>query len=114
VFTAPTYTGGGSGPQANSGTASGSASLSFSDQGGTVGGVLNVSVGDATASTSLDNITVATPTSVSMKGAFLSGGSGAAVQLGAHGTDGYVIAAGYAVTLATGARYTGIAKFSCS
>ncbi|MBT2323167.1 hypothetical protein J7E62_12515 [Variovorax paradoxus] len=111
VFTAPTYTGGTAGA-AHSGGASGSASLAFDGTGGVVSGTLNISAGGATGTVSL-NGTVTSPNNTPITGAFLSGGSGAAIQLGDHGGGAYVVAAGYAATLSNGARYTGIAKFRC-
>ncbi|RST48398.1 hypothetical protein [Variovorax sp. MHTC-1] len=111
VFTAPTYVGGATG-EANAGTATGSASLAFDGTGGVVSGTLSIAVGGTTGTVAI-NGTVTSPSSTSITGAFLSGGSGAAIQLGDHGGGAYVVAAGYAATLSNGARYTGVAKFRC-
>jgi hypothetical protein len=112
AFTAPTYTGGTAGA-AHSGSASGSASLVFDGTGAVTSGTLNVAAGGATGTVAF-SATVASPSSTSITGAFLSGGAGAAIQIGDHGGGSYVVAAGYAVTLSNGERYTGIAKFRCA
>ena len=111
VFTAPTYIAG-SGAQ-GAGTASGSASLAFDSNGAAVGGTLTVTADGVSTTVSL-NSNLATPTSTPITGAFLSAGTGAAIQLGASGTDAYVLAVGYAATLPSGARYQGVAKFRCA
>lgn len=113
VFTVPTYVGGGSGTAADSGSAGGAATLAFDRDGAVVGGAVTVSVGGAAETVKLDT-KVELVTSTSITGRFLSGGSGAAIALGGHGDKAFVLAAGYAATLPSGARYTGIAKFRCS
>lgn len=112
VFTAPTYVGGTAGA-AHSGSASGSASLVFDGTGAVASGTLSVAAGGATGTVTL-NGTVVSPSSTAITGAFLAGGSGAAIQLGDHGGGAYVFAAGFAATLSNGARYVGIAKFRCA
>ena len=111
VFTAPTHIGGTAG--ANSGIASGSASLVFGSSGATVSGLIKVVVGDNSGTVSLDS-TIASTTSTAVTGAFMSGGTGAALQLGDHGSGASLLGVGYAVTLSGGARYQGIAKFRCA
>lgn len=111
VFTAPTYTGGTAGA-AHSGTASGSASLVFDGAGAVASGTPSVAAGDATGNFAVNGKALSIG-STAIAGAFLSGGSGAAIQLGDHGGGAYVVAVGYAVTLSNGARYIGIAKFRC-
>jgi len=113
VFTTPTYVGGGSVAAASTGVASGAATLVFDSEGAVVGGTVKVSAGDAIETVKLDvKVTSASATSIS--GRFLGGGSGAAIALGDHGSNAYVLAAGYAAILPSGARYTGIAKFRCN
>lgn len=111
VFTAPTYVSGTAG--ANSGSASGSAGLVFDGSGATVSGSIKVVVGDQTGSANLGG-TIASTTSTAITGAFLSGGTGAALQLGDHSTGAYLLGVGYAVTLPGGGRYQGIVKFRCA
>ncbi|MFM9926684.1 hypothetical protein VLK31_27115 [Variovorax sp. H27-G14] len=113
AFTAPTYVGGGIGVAADSGSAGGAATLAFDRDGAMVGGAVTVSVGGAAETVKLD-AKVATVSSTSITGRFLSGGSGAAIALGGHGDKAFVLAAGYVATLPSGARYAGIAKFRCS
>lgn len=113
VFTAPTYERGGSGTQPNSGTASGSATLSFGAGGATVGGAVNVAASGSAGSATLGT-TVSSTSSASITGAYLSGGSGAAVQIGDAGGGAFLVAASYAATLANGARYIGVTRFRCA
>lgn len=112
VFTAPTYASGGSGT-GTTGTTSGSASLSFGAGGATVSGSVSVTASGSTGSASL-NGTASTVTSTAITGAYLSGGAGSAVQIGDAGGGAYLVAASYAATLASGARYMGVAKFRCA
>lgn len=113
VFTAPTYERGGSGTQPNSGTASGSATLSFGAGGATVGGAVNVAASGSAGAATLGT-TISSTSSASVTGAYLSGGSGAAVQIGDAGGGAFLVAASYAATLANGARYIGVARFRCA
>jgi hypothetical protein len=109
VFTAPTYVSGGSGT-GTTGTASGSASLSFGAGGATVSGSISVTASGSSGSASL-NSTAATVTNTAIAGAYLSGGAGSAVQIGDAAGGAYLVAASYATTLASGARYFGVAMF---
>lgn len=111
VFTAPTYVSGGSGT-GTTGTASGSASVSFGAGGAAISGSISVSASGSSGSASL-NGTVTTVTSTAITGAYLSGGAGSAVQVGDAGGGVHLVAATYAATLASGARYIGVAKFRC-
>ena len=111
MFTAPTYLAG-SGAQ-GVGTASGSATLAFDGDGAAVGGEVTVTVDGASAAVSL-NSNINSPTTTPVTGKFFAAGPGAAIQLGASGSDAYLIAVGYAVTLPSGARYHGVAKFRCA
>ena len=110
-YTTPTYVGGATGAQ--SGSASGSAQLVFDASGATVSGTIKITVGSESGNASLAGKIVST-TSAAITGAFLSGGAGAALQLGDHGGGAYLLGVGYAATLPSGARYTGIAKFRCA
>lgn len=112
VFTSPTYVGGGSGGMADSGAATGSATLSFGSEGAAVAGALKVAAGEAAGTVAFD-AKVQTPSSMAITGNFLSGGAGTGITLGDHGGGAYAIAVSYAATLASGARYEGIAKFRC-
>lgn len=69
---------------------------------------------DSAASDVSLNAKVSSPTSIPITRSFLSGGPGAAVQLGRHGTWGYVLAVGYAARTSVDAQYTGVALFRCS
>ena len=111
-FTTPTYVGGTAGAQ--SGSASGSAQLVFDGSGVTVSGSIKVTVGSESGNVSLGDAKIASTTSTAITGAFLSGGAGAALQLGDHGGGAYLLGVGYSATLPNGARYTGIAKFRCA
>lgn len=112
VFTSPTYVGGGSGVMANSGAATGSATLAFGSEGAAVAGSLKLMVGDAAGTVNFDT-KVKSPSSTAITGSFLGGGAGAAITLGDHGSSAYAIAVGYAATLPSGARYMGMAIFRC-
>lgn len=112
VFTTPTYSSGGSGTGV-SGSATGSASLSFSTTGATLGGTISVAASGSSGSISL-NGAISTPTQTVTIGSYFSNGPGAYLQIGDAGTGAYLIASTYAVTLANGSRYIGVAKFRCS
>ena len=112
AFTAPTYMSGGSGVTAYTGATSGTATLSFDGTNAIVGGTLNVTVGGVTATVPLDTRT-SSLASTSITGHMLSGGSGAAVALGDHGANAYLVAAGYSAVLPSGALYSGVAAFNC-
>ena len=111
AFTTPTYTGGGT--AGTIGTATGSATLIFGAGGATVGGSVNVTAAGNAGSVALSG-SIATPTSASTTGAYFSNGTGAYTQIGDAGSGAYLVASSYAVTLANGSRYIGVAKFRCS
>ena len=111
AFTSPTYTGGG--VAGTTGTATGSATLIFGAGGATVGGSVNVTAAGNAGSVALSS-SIATPTSASTTGAYFSNGTGAYTQIGDAGAGAYLVASSYAVTLANGSRYIGVAKFRCS
>ncbi|MGJ7580841.1 hypothetical protein ACSFA3_11730 [Variovorax sp. RHLX14] len=111
AFTAPTYTGGGT--PGTTGTAIGSATLIFGASGATVGGSVNVIAAGSAGSVALSG-SIATPNSSSTTGTYFSNGTGAYTQIGDAGTGAYLVASSYAVTLANGSRYVGVAKFRCS
>lgn len=113
AFTTPTYQSGGSGTSPNTGSASGTATLSFGAGGATVGGAVNVAASGSAGSATLGT-TISSTSSASITGAYLSGGSGAAVQIGDAGGGAFLVAASYAATLANGARYIGVARFRCA
>lgn len=112
VFTAPTYSGGGTSTVA-SGSASGSATLAFGATGAIVGGTVNVTASGSGGSAPLST-TIPSPTSAGVTGAYLSSGTGAYVQIGDAGSNAYVVVTSYVATLANGARYIGVARFRCS
>ena len=112
AFTTPTYVSGGPGA-AGAAAAQGSAGLVFGASGAAVTGAINVTVAGASGSATL-NGTAASVTSVAITGAYLSGGAGAAVQIGEAGADAYLVVASYVATLPNGARYLGAAKFRCA
>jgi len=112
AFTTPTYVSGGPGA-AGAATAQGSAGLVFGASGAAVTGAINVTLAGASGSATL-NGTAASVTSVAITGAYLSGGAGAAVQIGEAGADAYLVVATYVATLPNGARYLGAAKFRCA
>ncbi len=111
AFTTPTYTGGGN--PGTTGDASGSATLTFSAGGATVGGTVSVSASGLSGWASLSG-PIATPTSSLTTGAFFSNGTGAFTQIGDAGSGAYLLATSYAVTLTNGSRYIGVAKFRCN
>lgn len=113
TFTTPTYQSGGSGTSPSTGSATGSATLSFGAGGASVGGAVNVAASGSAGAATL-NTTITSTTSTVITGAYLGGGAGAAVQIGDAGGGAFLVAAGYAATLANGARYIGVAKFRCA
>lgn len=113
AFTTPTYQSGGGGTSPNTGSATGSATLSFGTGGATVGGAVNVAASGSAGAATL-NTTITSTTSTVITGAYLAGGAGAAVQIGDAGGGAFLVAASYAATLANGARYIGVAKFRCA
>lgn len=114
AFTAPTYTGGGTvGSASNTGTATGSASLSFGATGATVGGSISVAANGSNGSALLTG-SIAAPNNSSTTGAYFSNGSGVYTQIGNAGAGAYLVASSFAVVLANGSRYIGVARFRCS
>ncbi len=114
VFSAPTYASGGVGNGAfDSGTASGSVTVTFGSTGASVGGNINVTAAGSSGSIALkaSNVTV---NGSSISGNYLSNGAGAYLQVGDAGTGAYLVVGSYAVSLANGARYIGAARFRCS
>lgn len=115
TFTAPSYTGGSVvGQAAHFGSASGSATLSFS----AAGAALAMTV-DATAGGSTGRISgagpLSTPASTVIGDAFLGGSNGTLLALGEGvGAGRYLLIGGYKLTLANGANYQGVATFRCS
>lgn len=103
-FTAPNYIGG-SASTTTLGATTGNAAITFGTAGATVSGALNTSAGGSSGVASL-NVTVPTPTSLSFAGS-------TPVGVGADGTNGYLVLAGYTVTLSNGSKYQGIASFRC-
>ncbi len=110
-FTTPTYASGGS--PGTTGVATGSATLSFGASGATIGGAIHVTASGTSGMASLSGFIV-TPNSSATTGAFFSNGGGAYSQIGDAGSGAYLVATSFAVTLANGARYIGVAKFRCS
>ena len=114
-FTAPSYTGGSAvGQDAYFGTASGSATLSFSAAGAALAMTVDASAGGSTGRISGAG-PASTPASTVIGGAFLGGSSGTLLVLGeGAGAGRYLVIGGYKVTLANGANYQGVATFRCS
>ena len=114
VFSTPTYASGGVGNGAfDSGTASGSVTVTFGSSGASVGGNINVTAAGSSGSIVLKaaNVTV---NGSSISGNYLGNGAGAYIQVGDAGTGAYLVVGSYAVSLANGARYIGAARFRCS
>lgn len=112
-MTAPTYTSGGTpGLSANSGTATGHATLNF----GATGAAITVSV-SAQAGTSSGTVngstTINSPSQSGITGSYFGSGAGTQLTLGDGGTGKYIVASAYRVTLSTGANYQGVATFLC-
>jgi hypothetical protein len=113
-FTAPTYIGGTNvTASAYSGTATGSATLSFSAAGAAVSVTINTSAGGQTGVVT-GNSVLSTPTTSAIIGNYFGNGSGMAVTVGDGGGGRVLAIAPYRSTLANGAEYQGIAVLSCS
>lgn len=114
VFTAPTYTRGGAGTGAfDSGTASGTVTLTFGATGASVGGNIDVTAAGSSGSIVLKASDV-TVNGSSISGNYLGNGAGAYLQIGDAGAGAYLVVGSYAVSLANGATYIGAARFRCS
>lgn len=115
MFTTPTYQDiGGSGTHANSGTATGSATLSFGASGAVIAGVVNVSVSGSTGATSLASTTETVAEPAFTSNYFVGGDSKAVVQIGDAGGGAFHLAVGYRTKLTNGAEYIGVARFRCA
>jgi len=116
-FTAPTYVGGTVVPaSAHSGTATGSAALTFDGAVATVKGRYSVQAGtgaDAGSDTGDIAATVTGPTHSSIGGAYLGGNAGTVTAIGDGGNGSYLVAVAYKAALSNGANYQGVASFRC-
>lgn len=116
-FTAPTYVGGALVPaSAHSGTATGSASLTFDGSGATVTARFSVQAGsgaDAGSDTGDIAATVTGPTHSSIGGDYLGGSAGTVTAIGDGGGGSYLVAVAYKAALSNGAHYQGMASFRC-
>jgi hypothetical protein len=111
VFSAPTRdTGSASAP--NTGASSGDATLSFGASGASVSGKVAVSAGGVSGTAAL-NATVSSPSSGPITGSYLSGGSGASVQVADAGSGAYQVVGSYRAVLSSGAGYIGVYRFLC-
>jgi hypothetical protein len=114
TYTAPSYTGGSSvASDANFGTASGNASMSFDASGAKVTLAIDASAGASSGKVTAAT-TMASATSSSIIGGYLSNGSGAQLMLGDGGSGRYLLLTAYKVQLGNGANYQGVATFRCS
>jgi hypothetical protein len=113
-FTAPTYIGGTNvSASAYSGAATGSATLSFSAAGAAVGVTINASAGGQTG-TVTGSAVWTNPVAEALVGNYFGSGPGAGLTIGDGGNGKVMVVASYKSTLAKGARYQGIAIFTCS
>jgi len=112
-FTAPSYIGGASvQPVDYAGTATGSATLTFTSAGAVVSGSYRVQAGSAFETGTLE-LTVATPTSTALSGGYFGGNSGSVVGVGDGGNGTYLMVISYTSLLSNGARYQGVAALRC-
>lgn len=112
-FTAPTYIGGASVQPADyTGTATGSATLTFTSAGAVVSGSYRVQAGSAFETGTLE-LTVATPTSTALNGGYFGGNSGSVVGIGDGGNGTYLVVISYTSLLSNGTRYQGVAALRC-
>lgn len=109
TFTAPTP----NSSAAVSGSASGSATLSFAANVATVNGTINVAAAGGSSAVTFSGA-IQTPAGSIVNAKYLSNGAGAYTQIGDAGAGAYLIVSNYAATLADGSRYIGVAKFRCA
>ncbi len=113
-FTTPTYAGGTQVPaSAQTGSASSSgATLRFGSTGAVVSASYTVQAGTASDSRSL-NVTIPSPTSMSIQGAYLGGNQGSAWSVGDGGNGTYLVVGAYRSMLSNAAIYQGVVTLRC-
>jgi hypothetical protein len=113
-FTAPTYIGGTNVTvSAYSGAATGSATLSFSAAGAALSATINTSAGGQTGAVT-GTAVLSVPTATAFIGNYLGSGPGLVLTVSDGGAGRVHVIAPYRSTQSNGAKYQGIAVFSCS
>ena len=94
------------------GSASGNATLSFSDTGAAISGQVNVMSGSASASATL-NTSGLIAKDYGITGAYDERGSGAKLQVADAGNGGYAVVGSYRAVAPDGVDYAGVFRFAC-
>lgn len=94
------------------GSASGNATLSFTDTGAVVGGQINVASGSASASATLSTSGLAAK-AYGTTGDYEERGSGAYLQVAEAGNGAYALVGRYRAVMPDGVAYVGVFRFAC-